>query len=128
MPEQNLNHCLRVTLIVGRIEFKFLEFGILPNEILYRIFQAVQYFLQGRTIGRRLDIEDHFVLHSKLLGDRQGVDRGSSVGIMINTDLCHPAAVKPLSPFVNPLPHPPIRPRRKMDKWAFMAESQPDEP
>ena len=126
--QENLNHGLRVAHIICRIEFKFPEFGILPHEVLDRVFQPIHYFLKGRAIRRRLDIEDDLVLHSQFLGDRQGIYRGPSVGIMVDTDLWHNVHLSPPCPFVNPHPYPPIRPSGRIDKRSSVSEPCPNQP
>ena len=73
MLHEDVDDRLGVIDVVIWIEFKFLKLGILADEVFDRIFENVHNLRERRCIGRSLDVNDDFVIHSKFLGDRQGI-------------------------------------------------------
>lgn len=83
---KNFDHRFRVSREGGRIETELFEEGILPHQILDRIFQSVDDVFQFLPSGWFLDVKDDFVLDSEFLSDRQGILRGSSVREVVDGD------------------------------------------
>ena len=61
-----------IDVVIG-IELEFFKLGILANKVFDGIFENVYNLRECRGIGRSLDVNDDFVIHSKFLGDRQGI-------------------------------------------------------
>lgn len=70
---KQLDDGLRVPDIVVRIELQFLEDRIFAHQILNRVFQSGDQFHQFRLCGGRFHVKDDFVVHTKLIRDRESI-------------------------------------------------------
>ena len=71
--EQDLDHRFRIIDKILRVEFQFLELGVLAHQVLDGILKAGNDLLQCLSVRRCLDVEDNLRLDSQFPGDRQGV-------------------------------------------------------
>jgi hypothetical protein len=92
---QDLDHRIRISDEVPRVELQLLELRVLADEILDRVIEACDNLFQVLPSGRFLDVEDDLVIYSKLLGDRQGIRGRASMGIVVNCDCCHRGEILP---------------------------------
>lgn len=73
MLHEDVDDRLRVIDVVIGIELEFFKLGILADKVFDGIFENVHNLRECRGIGRSLDVNDDFVIHSEFLGDRQGI-------------------------------------------------------
>lgn len=83
---ENLHHRLGIVDEVFGIQFEFLKFRVLADEIFYRVFEDLYDVFEGGLIGRVFEVEDDFVFDSEFPGDRQGIGRRASVVVMVDRD------------------------------------------
>ncbi len=92
MLDEEVDDGTGVVHVVARIELEFLELRILPDEVLDGILQDRNEVFEGLPIGWILHVEHGLVLDSEFPGDRQGIPRGPSMGVVIDRDVRHPTS------------------------------------
>ena len=73
MLDQNLDDRLCIIHIILGYKLELFKLRVLTHQILDWVFQRLHYFFQVSTPRRSLDVEDHFMINSQFLGDRQGI-------------------------------------------------------
>lgn len=73
MLHQDLDDGLGIVDVVVGVELQFFKFGILADKVFNGVFETFHDLGQSRLVGWGLDVENDFVINSKLLGDRQGI-------------------------------------------------------
>ena len=63
MLYEDIDNCLWITYKIVRIKLKFLKFGILTNEVLYRIFKDVHDFCEGGFVGWCFNVKNNFMIN-----------------------------------------------------------------
>ena len=89
MLHEDVDDCFRVVDVVVGVEFKFLEFGILADEILDGVFESFHDFGELGFSRWCLDVNDDFVIDSQFLGDRQGIGGRASMIEVVDGDFGH---------------------------------------
>lgn len=64
MLYEDIDNRLWIAYEIVRIELKLLKFGILANEVLYRIFEDAHDFCKGGFVGWCFNVENDFMINS----------------------------------------------------------------
>lgn len=73
MLHEDIDDGFGIVHVVIGVELELLELGILSYQIFDGIFEDFHDPGECRGIGRGFDVNYDFVIHSKFLGDRQGI-------------------------------------------------------
>lgn len=87
--QENIDYRLGVIRVIVRVEFHFLENGVLSHQILDRILQTFDDRFERLPIRGIFHVKDNFVVHIQLIGDRQSILRRVSVRIVVDGHFCH---------------------------------------
>ena len=89
MGNQDVDNRIGIVHKVVGIQLELLELRVLSNQVFNRIFKASNDRFERLTVWWLLDVEDHIVVNSKFLGDRQGIFGRASMGVVIDRDVRH---------------------------------------
>ncbi len=84
--EKNIHNRARIVCELRGFQPEFFEFRVFAHQVFDRVFKRCDNIFQIFAPGRFLDVEDDSMCDSQFPGDRQGIFRGASVGIMIYED------------------------------------------
>lgn len=89
MLHQNLDHGVRVSDKILRVELQLFEFRIFSDKIFDRVFQFGDDGLKLLFSGRGLDVENNVVFNTEFAGDRQRVGGRASMRVMVDGNFAH---------------------------------------